>query len=359
MTLLFISIRNVNSKNSGGEKCTNRNYLSFCRILGDENVSVFNISVENEPKSLKKFLLRQLGFFQGFYAGLTSETKNTLLMKASNFDMVFIDVSYLGILAYHLYKSGYKGKIVSFFHNVELSIMRQKTRVNPIHSWKKLIIRINERNAVKYSDYLIALTNHDKEQLMHIYNATNVNVIPISLKDEYVAVHNGPIHIPPTFLFIGDNWFPNLHGLKWFIKNVLDHVDIKLVIVGRNLNMFQKEFSHPKIEFLGFVKDLHAIISEADFFLCPVFRGGGMKVKICEALMYGKNIVGTDEAFKGYELDIQAIGAVCNSKEEFIRQIKKISNEKKEKYNLASREAYLAKYSLDATLPLFQSIFDH
>ena len=29
-----------------------------------------------------------------------------------------------------------------------------------------------------------------------------------------------------------------------------------------------------------------------------------MKVKTCEALMYGKNILGTTETFEGYELDM-------------------------------------------------------
>ena len=41
-----------------------------------------------------------------------------------------------------------------------------------------------------------------------------------------------------------------------------------------------------------------------------------MKVKTCEALMFGKNIIGTKEAFEGYELDYQKVGAMCNTKEE-------------------------------------------
>lgn len=35
----------------------------------------------------------------------------------------------------------------------------------------------------------------------------------------------------------------------------------------------------------------------------PIFSGSGMKVKTAEALMYGKFLIGTKEAFEGYEID--------------------------------------------------------
>ncbi len=39
-----------------------------------------------------------------------------------------------------------------------------------------------------------------------------------------------------------------------------------------------------------------------DYIISPIFVGGGMKVKTCEALMYGKNIIGTSESFEGYDI---------------------------------------------------------
>ena len=40
MKLLFISSKDVNKKFNGGFQCTNRNYLSFCNLLGAKNVKV-------------------------------------------------------------------------------------------------------------------------------------------------------------------------------------------------------------------------------------------------------------------------------------------------------------------------------
>jgi glycosyltransferase involved in cell wall biosynthesis len=133
-------------------------------------------------------------------------------------------------------------------------------------------------------------------------------------------------------------------------------VDIKIKIAGRNMERYRDVFFHPKVEFLGFVENLSAVIMDADYFLCPIFKGSGMKVKICEALMYGKNIIGTTEAFEGYEVDISEIGALCNSKEQFISEIRKCGAVKRRKFNEKSREYYLQKYSYNATLHMFEEL---
>lgn len=48
MRLLFISSRDVRKKDNGGSQCTNRNYLSFCELLGPENVDVEDLTFEDK-----------------------------------------------------------------------------------------------------------------------------------------------------------------------------------------------------------------------------------------------------------------------------------------------------------------------
>jgi hypothetical protein len=188
--------------------------------------------------------------------------------------------------------------------------------------------------------------------------AGKVAIIPISLKDDLAGIPKGKTSRPPVCLIIGDNWYPNLHGLKWFLENVLEHTDIRLQIVGRNLGNFSVLFSHPKIEYLGFIEDLSDTIINADLFLCPIFKGGGMKVKVCEALMYGKTILGTSEAFEGYDVTSGGAGILCNTKEDFIRVLEFWSITEQEKFNKISRGIYLEKYSFIATLNSFRKLLD-
>jgi polysaccharide biosynthesis protein PslH len=357
MKLLFISIRDVGLTDSGGSKCTNRNYLSFCKILGAENVKVINVSTPNE-RSFARSFFKRFSFFFGCYAGLTLKLIRTIKKVSPGYDFVFIDASYLGKIASSLKQAGYKGKIISHFHNIEVDIMRQKSRIQPLNFWKIFLVKYNENKAVRFSDRLIVLNKREKNELIRQYLAKKVEIIPISLPDELIHTPDGFTKVPPTLLFIGDNWYPNIHGLRWFIDNVLPEVNVKLQIVGRNMEGYGKEFSNPKIQFLGYVKDLSALILDADYILCPIFQGGGMKVKICEALMYGKNIIATAEAFEGYDVDYGKTGAVCNTKDEFIKAITALSSIERPKFNMANREIFLEKYSFEATLGRFRELLD-
>ncbi|UJH91741.1 glycosyltransferase family 4 protein [Antarcticibacterium sp. 1MA-6-2] len=161
---------------------------------------------------------------------------------------------------------------------------------------------------------------------------------------------------PLTCLFVGDAWFANLHGIQWFIDNVLDKVDIRLQIAGKASEVLKQQSTHEKIEYLGFVPNLSTVIIDADIVLAPIFKGGGMKVKICEALMFGKHILGTEEAFNGYEIDLEKVGAVCNTEIEFVNAINKFSNSREEKFNEYNRNCFLNKYSFQATYKEFNKV---
>lgn len=355
MKLLFISSRDVNLKSHGGFQCTNRNYLSFCELLGFENVKVLNINEEVKISILKKILKRIYILF-GFYPGLSFKKLNEIIQISKNYESIFIDSSCFGIIAYYLKKENYNGKIFCFFHNVEHMIQLQKAKINPLRFLMIFLVYFNEKRACTYSDKIIALTKRDSQNLHRLYGAKNILIIPISLTDIFNKEPDQNITIPPTCLFVGNYWYANIHGLNWFVKNVLDNVDIKLQIIGTGMDVLKEKFLHPKIEFLGYVPNLSLILINADYFICPIFLGSGMKVKTCEALMYGKNIIGTKEAFEGYELDYNKIGAICNTKEEFILAINNCSSNRKGKFNEYSRKYFLEKYSFQATLAKFDEL---
>ncbi len=357
MKLLYISSRDVFVKHHGGFQCTNRNYLSFCELIGSDNIEVINLVEKKLP--LHRSILKRLYLLLGFYWGLTPGKLKNIINISQKYDYVFIDQSFYGVIAWYLKRSNYKGKIICFFHNVEYNIQCQRTKANPLRIWNILIMYYNEKKACKYSDKLVVLNKRDCMELQRIYGVTKISIIPISLADTFKSEVTELTSSPSTLIFIGNNWLPNIHGLKWFVSNVLDHVDIKLQIVGTGMDVLKEKFKHPKIEFLGYIPDLSQILSKADYVLSPIFIGGGMKVKTCESLMYGKNIIGTKEAFEGYDLDYQKAGALCNNKEEFIHTINNYCSVKREKFNEYSRNCFLAKYSFQATLKNFDDLLSN
>jgi polysaccharide biosynthesis protein PslH len=356
MRILFISSRDVSKKSQGAPQCTNRNYISFCSLAGNNSVEVINVDYKTNT-SLKKKVLKRISLLFGFYWGLSHKKISHIIDISKEYEFVFIDSSLYGILAYYLKRANYKGKIICHFHNVEFVLRLQKALRNPLSFWEVIIVYLNEKRGYKNSDYVIALNKRDSDILQKTFGSREINIIPISMIDTFRGSdQNNIISIPPTFLFFGSNHYANYHGIKWFVRNVLNHVDIKLQIVGTGMEKFKKKLSNPKVEILGFVPDLSEFIMNSDFILSPVFKGSGMKVKTCEALMFGKNIIGTTESFEGYDVDPVKAGAVCNSKKEFIETINAIKSNQVKKFNDYNRKCYKEKYSFDATLIHFKEL---
>jgi polysaccharide biosynthesis protein PslH len=358
MKCLFISSRDVNLKSQGAPQCTNRNYLTFCELFGKENVIVFDVD-EQIKGSWKLKIFKRLNILRGYYWGLSNGKINHIKQVASSCELVFIDSSLYGIVAFHLKKSNYTGKIICHFHNVEYFLRIEKAKRNPFSIWEVFVVLRNERAAIGFSDQIIALNQRDSSELAKLYGSSiSTRIIPISMLDSHPGHSEGLISSPPTLLFFGSSHYANIHGIRWFIKNVLDKVDVKLQVVGNGMEVLRNEFEGPKLEILGFVPDLSKIIIDADIIISPVFKGSGMKVKTCEALMYGKNIIGTRESFEGYEVDPALAGAQCDTVDQFINTLNSSGLNKLSRYNAYTRKCFEEKYSFHATLRQFKEIIN-
>ena len=109
-----------------------------------------------------------------------------------------------------------------------------------------------------------------------------------------------------------------------FIKEVMPHINAELIIVGKGMDQFKEKFELTEnVKVFGFVEDLSAFYYDASIVIAPIYSGGGMKTKIAEAMMYGKTILGTKEAFEGYER-LKDVTLECNNADDFIDYISKL-----------------------------------
>ena len=111
------------------------------------------------------------------------------------------------------------------------------------------------------------------------------------------------------------------------------------------------------IEVVSDAPDLRPYFEEADFMILPVFAGSGMKIKTCESLMYGKNILASDESFEGYHLDFERVGGLCNTPQEYIDRIRHFIEHPVKRFNAYSRESFLKNHSEESTYATFCSVF--
>lgn len=356
--LLFIQYRRAGKVMNGGDQCTKRNYDMLCEVFGAKNVEVYYIHQEENKSPFYAYIIGAFYMPFGYFFGLNPKRIKQLVEKAMTYEYVFIDRSVFGVLAKALKEEGYKGKIITHFHNVEKSYFDDKM---PKHlPFRNVLIRCADKNdawACQYSDAIIVLNNRDAESLKSLYNATAQAIIPISLPDKAATIQDQGEKTCKRLrcLFLGSYFTPNNEGIIWFMRNVAPQVNVDIRIVGKGMSKLKSEQPDllKDVEVISDAPDLTPYLLWADVMVLPIFSGSGMKVKTCESLMYGKNIIGTDEAFEGYQIRESISGWRCNNAEEFIRCINDFSMNPRPRYNVNARQLYCEKYSEKAVVALF------
>lgn len=359
MKILFIRYKKSKNILEGGEQGSQKNYNVLSQLVGEDNITTYYIHDENLKKSVVDYAKGALFFPFNYYFGLTPKRVNEIVHLAQSYDVVFIDRSVFGIVAKRLKETGYKGRIISFFHNVEVPYFEAKLGNKPGKSILLKCIDHNDRYACHYSDKTIALNPRDDDELFARYGKRADVLIPVAFKDKYQRnqYSEETTGTQPLCLFLGAYFPPNNEGIVWFVQNVLPHVNIRMKVVGKGMARLKAEEPLLKdIEVISDAPELLPYFEKADIMVLPIFKGSGMKVKTCESLMYGKNIIATDEAFEGYEVDYDRVGGKCNTAEAFIARIKDFETTPRPRFNAYSRQMFLEKYSEEAVVEKFREV---
>lgn len=344
----------------GGEQVSQKNHDVLAQLVGEENVDTYYVHDEEKGKKVTDYLRGIWYFFQNYYFGLTPYRVSEITEMAKRYDTVFIDRSVFGIVSKELKGNSYKGKVISFFHNVEKQYFSAK--IPKYAPWRPLVCHCVDKNdgyCCKYSDKIVTLNERDQNLIMRLYGRKSDVLIPIAFKDkcENDSPTTNMTHPKLRCLFIGSYFKANVDGIEWFIKNVFPFVDIELTIVGKGMIKL-KDFGNLQqgIKVIDNAPDLRPYMLDADVMVLPIFSGGGMKVKTCEALMYGKNILASDESLEGYDLDAEKIGGRCNTADEYIAKIKEFELKPRPVYNIYSRKVFLEKYSEQQVVEKFRGL---
>ena len=347
--VLFIRYKKNNGVLDGGEQVTEMHYDTLAKLVGKENISTYYIHKLDKKRSLMDYLRGALYFPFNYHFGLTPKKTKEICLAAKNNDIVFIDRSVFGIIAKKLKESGYKGRIITFFHNIEALYFDAK--ISKHAPFRSIIIKSADQNdaySCQYADKIIVLNQRDNDKLYEKYQRRADYLIPIVFRDKFKPEYQNDAltHTKPECLFIGSYFTPNNEGLLWFVQNVIPHVEVNFKVVGKGMEKLKKEETIMRdIDVIGSVPDLAPYIQQADLMILPIFKGSGMKVKTCESLMFGKNILGTDEAFEGYDADYDRIGGKCNTADDFIEKINDFITSPRPRFNKYSRQLYLERYS--------------
>ena len=359
--LLHITFANTLAYTGGGQG-TEHNKKAIRACLGDRAMDSYTILPYDGPHGIIFYLRRISEIVKRYMGGLTKRHLDNIMAKLNTgeYTDVFIDSSQLGYLAKAVRKRFPHLRIYTFFQNMEYDFISSSIwdGKDYLHAFLIPMTKYNERCAYRYSDKIIVFNSRDASRVSEVYHREADMQIPIWLTDDYM---DNPPDCPMSVgvkeaLFVGSYFFGNTQGLKWFCKEVLPHVDIKLTIVGSGMDAFANDIEpSDKVSIYSNVPDLKPYYEKADFVILPVTTGGGMKVKTAETLKYGKYIIGTKESLEGYDINSE-IATVCHNAAAFINAIS--NYHRQSKFNPPSRQLFKQKYSYDAVIDSYAIVLN-
>lgn len=157
-----------------------------------------------------------------------------------------------------------------------------------------------------------------------------------------------------NIIFVGKmSYGPNIEAAEWFAKEVLPSIrnnvpDATFTIVGKdptdNITALQCEY----IRVTGMVDSVEPFYQEARLVVLPLMNGGGVKVKLLEAVSYKKPIVSTDVGVEGtLYIDGKTVN-VANTREEFAQScIEILTNNGKDRVE-AAYKIFKEKYTWES-----------
>ena len=333
----------------GREMLCKLNYDALYDIFGDR-LQVLELS-EQRVTSIKSIIRA----FRGHINGLSDERIDWVLEKLQQrkIDQVFVDGSNLGELARCIKTSFPEVRICTFFHNVEARFFMGALRqLRTARALGVLIANyMAERKSVRFSDKIICLNERDSKQLHRLYGRAATNVSSMALEDKLPQGNAVTENVQQEgyALFVGGGFYANRAGIVWFVTNVAPCIQVKTCIVGRGMEDLRSEYElEGKVEFVGPVDNLAPWYRNAHFVIAPIFDGSGMKTKIAEALMFGKKILATPEAFVGYEDVADRAGLVCLTADDFVAAIRRAQELPLQSFDPELRAIYEEKYSFVA-----------
>lgn len=204
------------------------------------------------------------------------------------------------------------------FDDIEsLSIRRELPFVKGMLGFEStLIVRIAgieasivESRIQRKADMISVCSEVDRQRLVSRGYPAAVVVVPNSFP-HMPALPLRPIGTAAKLLFLGTmSYSPNEDAILYFCREIYPHIreryhrDIRLTIVGRRPSAKVLALAEDSsIAVTGGVDSVEPYYDEADLVVAPIRFGGGTRVKILEALSFGRAVVSTTLGAEGLEL---------------------------------------------------------
>jgi polysaccharide biosynthesis protein PslH len=275
---------------------------------------------------------------------------STLLGK-KRFDVVHVEGYYL---MQHL-PAAFDVPILLVEHNIECLLQLQRfmlasSQEEKSYYWREYIYTLKwERAFWKRATICVTLTNDDKISMSQLQQGLDVRTIPDGIDHQKVIKCTSLLSEAtdanfrdnkyPSIVFVGNFAYePNVDAAVYFSKIIFPLVlkevpNARLFLVGNAPPTEIRSLTvNKQIQVTGFVDSLIPYYKAANVVICPLRIGGGIKVKILEAINAGKAIVSTSIGVQGLDLRTHQAVIIADKAPDFAKKVIKFLVDPIERY---------------------------
>lgn len=224
-----------------------------------------------------------------------------------------------------------------------------------------------ERQCLRVVDAIGLCSGLDRDAFNRRYATTRAAVIPNTVADPGEPAAAAGATGRDRLVFVGNFHFhPNVEAMADFIANALPRLrrlaprpfTVQLVGHAAGSVAFDRQ-ANPEIELHGDVPDLQPYYRDATVVVAPIRSGGGTRIKIIEALSYGRPVVSTRIGAEGLDVTDGRDILLRDDPGDFAAACAQLLRDRDMRARLgeAGRRLYLAKYSPTAVEKMLVGLY--
>jgi glycosyltransferase involved in cell wall biosynthesis len=183
---------------------------------------------------------------------------------------------------------------------------RQAYFAKRVETWK---LELAEQRAAHHFDRVLVCSDSDAEELATRLASARVKVLPNGIR----LAQQLPIRFGARcfrILFVGSlNYGPNQDALFYLASSLIGPIaqamrgDVMFRIVGRSPSREVIDLADRHgLELIADAPDLAEHYAESDAVIVPIRSGGGTRIKILEAMAFGRPVVSTSLGAEGLDI---------------------------------------------------------